>query len=212
MNHHSIARRRLLLGLVAAGVVPWQQLFAQDGLLPATPSDVEGPFFPVNLPSDRDNDLLNVTGNNESAAGRQAHVFGQVMDRSGERIQGARVEIWQSDSQGVYHHPDAPGTPDPNFQGYGRVSTDREGSYHFRTLRPVPYGDRTPHIHFRVTAEGHEQLTTQLYVAQESDRNSSDGLYNNHSAEEQALITASFNPITGDADGPVAAEFNIVLG
>ena len=134
------------------------------------------------------------------------------MDPAGKRIDGARVEIWQCDHGGVYHHPEDPGDQDRNFQGFGAMVTDRQGNYHFRTLRPVPYSGRTPHIHFRVTANGFERLTTQLYVAEESSRNSEDFLYRRHSETDRALITTSFAPLTDSATGPVAATFNIVLG
>ena len=134
------------------------------------------------------------------------------MDRAGKLIDGARVEIWQCDNGGVYHHPQDAGSQDHDFQGFGAMVTNREGEYHFRTLRPVPYTGRTPHIHFRVSAQGFDRLTTQLYVSEESGRNFGDGLYKSHSQAEQALITTSFNPIKASPHSPVAAEFNIVLG
>ena len=45
----------------------------------------------------------------------------------------------------------APGRRDPDFQGYGQARTDAAGAYKFRTIRPVPYESRPPHIHFQVT-------------------------------------------------------------
>ena len=182
-----------------------------DGLLPATPSDAEGPFYPVDIPEDSDNDLLRVMKRENLSPGQLAYVRGRVTDRAGQRIDGARVEIWQCDHGGVYHHPEDGGVPDMDFQGFGAMVTNREGGYHFRTLRPVPYSGRTPHIHFRVTADGFNRLTTQLYVAEEESRNVEDFLYKEHSPEEQQLVTASFHPASGAADGPVIADFNIVL-
>lgn len=207
-----IDRRRLLLGLAAVGTVPWHSVLAADSLLPATPSDAEGPFYPVEIPEDSDNDLLRVMGHENVAPGQLAYVRGRVMDRAGQRVDGARVEIWQCDHGGVYHHPGDAGTPDMDFQGFGAMVTSREGDYHFRTLRPVPYTGRTPHIHFRVIADGFQGLTTQLYVAEEAERNSEDFLYNRHAVDERALLTTSFSPVTDSPSGPVAAEFNIVLG
>ena len=87
--------------------------------------------------------------------------------------------------------------------------TDRAGSYHFRTLRPVPYTGRTPHIHCRVIAAGFDRLTTQLYVAEEAESNAKDFLYRRHTPEEQARVTTAFRAVDR---GSVAAEFNIVLG
>ncbi len=209
MKPRQIERRRLLATLAAAGLVPWQRLLADDTLLPVTPSDVEGPFYPVEMPSDTDNDLFQVWGKDVSSPGQLAYVRGTVVDQHGDPIDGARVEIWQCDAGGVYHHPGDKGTPDKRFQGFGAMVTDRAGNYHFKTIRPVHYTGRTPHIHYRVTAPRFDRLTTQLYVAEESESNAGDGLYNRHSKAERALITTAFAPTGGDA---VAAEFNIVLG
>jgi protocatechuate 3,4-dioxygenase beta subunit len=204
-----IERRRLIATMVAAGVVPWHRLVADDKLLPATPSDAEGPFYPVEIPSDSDNDLLRVVGKKDISPGQLAYVHGTVVDRKGTPVDGARVEIWQCDEGGVYHHPGDSGTPDMRFQGFGAMVTSRAGGYHFRTMRPVPYTGRTPHIHFRVSAPGFDRLTTQLYVAEEMERNAEDFLYKRHTPDEQALVTTAFRQADG---GGTAAEFNIVLG
>ena len=209
MRSRSIDRRHVLAALVASGVVPLHRLLADDSLLPATPSATEGPFYPAEIPSDSDNDLLNVVGRDAVPDGQAAYVHGKVVDRNGTPIDGTRVEIWQCDNSGVYHHPRDRGTADENFQGFGAMVTDRKGNYHFRTLRPVPYGGRTPHIHFRVTAPSFDRLSTQLYVAEEAARNKRDGLYNRHSQVEQLLVTSSFRQ---NGAGLAAAEFNIVLG
>ena len=202
-------RRRLLAAMVAAGLSPWQRLLAENELLPVTPSDAEGPFYPVDIPDDSDNDLLRVVGMDNVSPGQLAYVHGTVVDRQGTPVDGARVEIWQCDQGGVYHHPGDRGTPDRRFQGFGAMVTDRAGSYHFRALRPVPYTGRTPHIHFRVVEPGFDRLTTQLYVAEDAESNARDALYNRHTPDEQALLTAAFRDVNG---GSVAAEFNIVLG
>ena len=209
MKSNQMQRRRLITAMVAAGLSPWQRLLAENELLPVTPADSEGPFYPVEIPSDSDNDLLRVLGRQDISPGQLAYVHGTVVDRHGTPIDGARVEIWQCDHGGVYHHPGDPGSPDRRFQGFGAMVTNRAGSYHFRTLRPVPYTGRTPHIHYRVIAPGFDRLTTQLYVAEEADRNTRDALYNRHTPEERALVTTAFREVSG---GSVAAEFNIVLG
>jgi protocatechuate 3,4-dioxygenase beta subunit len=186
-------------------------LRAGDGLLEPTPADAEGPFYPLEIPADSDNDLLRIVGHEVAAGGLPTWLHGRVTDRGGQRIDGARLEIWQCDHRGVYHHPSDPGRPDANFQGFGAMVTDREGNYHFRTLRPVPYGSRTPHVHFRITAPGFDRLTTQLYVAEEAERNRRDSLYRRHGAAA-ARITASFQPIDGSPGSALTARFDIVLG
>ena len=80
--------------------------------------------------------------------------MGRVLTVSGKAVPGVRVEIWQCDAKGYYHHPhDRGGRADPRFQGYGRTSTDEQGQYRFRTIRPVAYPGRAPHIHFPSPAE-----------------------------------------------------------
>ena len=55
-------------------------------------------------------------------------------------------------ASGIYNHPGDDGQKrrDAAFQGYGRTTVDGEGRYAFRTIRPVAYPGRTPHIHFAV--------------------------------------------------------------
>jgi len=209
MKSGQIERRRLIAAMVAAGFAPWHRLLAEGSLLPVTPSVAEGPFYPVDIPSDSDNDLLRVVGMKDISPGQPAYVHGTVVDRHGTPVDGARVEIWQCDEGGVYHHPGDGGNPDLRFQGFGAMVTNRAGAYHFRTLRPVPYARRTPHIHFRISTSGFDRLTTQLYVAEEAERNARDGLYKGHTPDEQALLTSTFRAVDGSS---IAAEFNIVLG
>jgi protocatechuate 3,4-dioxygenase beta subunit len=77
-----------------------------------------------------------------------------------------RVEIWQCDASGRYRHPWAPGSDrvDPHFAGFGSVNTGSDGAYVFKTLIPVPYGGRPPHIHVKLFHADRELLTSQLYV------------------------------------------------
>jgi protocatechuate 3,4-dioxygenase beta subunit len=123
MNSNCISRRRLILSMAAASAYPWGLVMGDDGLLAATPSDAEGPFYPVELPDDTDNNLVKVVGRENTAPGTLAYLQGRVMDRAGQRIDGARVEIWQCDHGGVYHHPEDGGEPNLDFQGFGAVST-----------------------------------------------------------------------------------------
>ena len=131
-----------------------------------TPRQSEGPFYPLELPADSDQNLVQVAGRPQPAAGKVIQVVGQVRDDRGKPLAGGQVEIWQCDAFGRYHHPgDRGGRADPNFQGFGRALLDAEGHYAFRTIMPVPYPGRTPHIHFAVSGPGVERLTTQMYLA-----------------------------------------------
>ena len=140
-----------------------------------------------------------------------ADLRGRLLDRNGRPLQGARIEIWQCDANGRYRHPRDPGRNpiDPGFQGFGHAVTDAEGRYRFRTIRPVPYPGRTPHIHVAVRPPGAETFVTQLYVEGEA-RNSDDFLFQRIPAERRPLVLADFAPGTGDA--PLQARWDILLG
>ena len=147
--------RRLLLAAAGTAVLPSCRTLAAG--LTATPSQTEGPFYPVGLPADSDNDLVQVRGQAAHALGTILHLQGRVLDAAGDPLGGAMVEIWQCDAQGLYDHPRQPGRErrDAAFQGYGRMMTDAQSGYRFRTLKPVAYPGRTPHIHLKVaTADG----------------------------------------------------------
>ena len=113
-----------------------------QGRLRPTPSQTEGPFYPVQMPADADGDLLVLAGR-PYGKGRAAWLEGTLTDTDGRAVGGAAVEIWQCDPDGHYHHPGDGGRADPGFQGFGRVVVGADGSYRFRTLRPAPYSGRT---------------------------------------------------------------------
>jgi protocatechuate 3,4-dioxygenase, beta subunit len=142
-----VPRRRLLLATAAVVAAPaWlTPALAQGPALRPTPRQTEGPFYPVSLPADSDADLLR-NGQVVYGQGQPAWVEGTVTDLAGVPVSGAVVEIWQCDHQGHYHHPGDGNRADPAFQGFGRVNVGRDGRYRFRTLKPVPYAGRTPHI------------------------------------------------------------------
>ena len=132
-----------------------------------TPSQTEGPYYTVNKPADRDNDLTVVAGSNGKAKGDYLDLSGKLYDRNGNPISGATIEIWQTDSEGIYLHPNDPKTSqrDPNFQSYGETLTSADGSYAFRTIIPGLYEPRPRHIHVKVKINGEEFLTTQFYFS-----------------------------------------------
>lgn len=187
-------------------------VFAPAVLLPAlgqaarrpTPSQTEGPFYPVQIPADSDFDLLR-NGTARYAKGQPAWIDGTVTDTAGKPLAGAQVEIWQCDEAGHYHHP-GDGGADPSFQGFGRVTVGADGRYRFRTIRPAPYSGRTPHVHYKVKLGQRELLTTQLYV--EGDPNNErDGLWRRLGPQDRAAVTMPFRP---GPDG-VQATFPIVV-
>ncbi|MDQ3058737.1 MAG: protocatechuate 3,4-dioxygenase [Pseudomonadota bacterium] len=204
------SRRALLAAgatLAAATAAPaWlSPACAQGRRLLATPSQTEGPFYPVALPADSDFDLLR-NGRLRYPHGQPAWVEGTVVDVAGRPVSGAVVEIWQCDQAGHYHHPGDGGRADPAFQGFGRVTVGRDGGYRFHTLRPAPYSGRTPHIHVKVRLGSQELLTTQLYVAGDPG-NERDFLWRRLSREGRAALTVPFTP----AEDGLRARFPIIV-
>ena len=174
MKHN---RREFLSMIGAVAVAPLAITPAIADDRPPTPRMTEGPFYPRTFPKDSDADLTRVEGRSAAAEGKLLDVSGRVLDRAGKPRAGARVEIWQCDAYGQYHHVGEPeGAGDANFQGFGAITTDAEGHYAFRTIRPVPYPGRTPHIHFTVLENGKRRLTSQMFIEGEPG-NARDGLY-----------------------------------
>lgn len=208
MKHDSV-RRRMLRGLALTFIT--SPVLAK-ALLQATPPQAAGPFYPVDPPLDDDNDLTRVTGRATVARGEITDLLGQVLDLSARPVRDARVEIWQCDANGRYHHPrDVGGVAiDESFQGSGHTLTDAKGRYRFRTIRPVPYPGRTPHIHMAVFLAGSSPFVTQLYIRNEP-RNGADFLFNRIPADQRHLVTAEFVPAER-ADVDWRANFDIVIG
>lgn len=212
---HALTRRRWLGGSIStvalAGLFRLAPVRAAP--LALTPRQGAGPFYPIDLPSDHDGDLVRVTGHAARAMGQVTHVMGRVLTQAGEPIAGARTEIWQCDANGRYHHPGdtAGAAPDGDFQGFGRTETDAAGAYHFRTIKPVPYPSRTPHIHFAVWAPGRETFVTQLYIDGEPG-NATDNLYRRLQPEAQSRVTVALAPAPEIEADALAAVFDIVIG
>jgi protocatechuate 3,4-dioxygenase beta subunit len=202
-----LGRRSLIIGASAALVGVPSLLRAN---MPATPRQTEGPFYPAALPLDQDNDLVAVSGAQAKARGTIAHVSGRVLDGAGNPLATARVEIWQCDWQGIYLHPRDGGQNrrDTGFQGFGATTTAGDGSYRFRTIRPVAYAGRTPHIHFKINAAGRE-LTTQMYLAGEPG-NERDGVYRSLGSAAP-LVTVAFAAAPQIEAEAIAGRFDIVL-
>lgn len=195
------------LGAAAFGVPV--AVRAQERL--PTPAQSLGPFYPYGPEVERDADLVTVKGGTGMAKGDIAFVSGRVLDAHGRPVGGVQVEIWQCNAFGRYHHPrDGRNVPlDPNFQGYGIVATGADGAYRFRTIKPVTYPGRTPHIHFRIAGHDVPYLVTQMYIAGHP-QNDGDFLLSSvvdPKARESLLVR--FEPIPGASE--LAARFDITL-
>lgn len=209
---HRPSRREVVRGLAleAAGLMA-PGAFAEA--LTRTPRQTEGPFYPRRLPLDTDNDLIIINDALTPAVGQVTHLGGRVLSLSGEPIRGALVEIWQVDSRGAYLHGDSANRErrDAGFQGFGRFLTGSTGEYYFRTIKPVSYPGRTPHIHFAVKLKGREPFTTQCYVKGEP-RNATDGILRSiRDPAARASVIVDFAPLKGSQAGELSARFDIVL-
>ncbi len=197
--------------VTAAALLP-QWAFAEE--LTRTVRLTEGPFYPDRLPLDTDNDLLVINENLTPAVGEVTHLTGRVLDLKGDPVRNAQVEIWQVDGNGVYlHTADAKrGGTDKNFQGFGRFTTGSKGTYQFRTVKPVPYPGRTPHIHVAVKIKGKKRLVTQCFVKGEP-LNRTDGVLNAiKDKKSRDALVVDFKKIPRSKIGELQANFDIVLG
>lgn len=202
---HRLKRRSVAIALVAAPTLWLGARALPSQQRQPTPAQTEGPFYPVDLPKDSDFDLLR-NGALQYNQGQPAWLEGVVTDLAGKPVRGAQVEIWQCDHAGHYHHPGDGSQADVRFQGFGRVVSDSDGSYRFRTIRPASYPGRTPHIHVKVRLGARELLTTQVYVADEP-QNKGDFLWRTLRDDDRTALTVPFKPGT---DG-LRAHFPIVL-
>lgn len=207
------SRRTFLSTLTAsAASLAVRGAFAEE--LVRTPAQTEGPFYPDKLPLDTDNDLLVINDAITPAVGEVTYLSGRILDSRGNPVRNALVEIWQVDHRGAYIHSRDPNHAkhDGNFQGFGRFLTASTGEYYFRTIKPVPYPGRTPHIHFKIRRGEKELLTTQCYVKGEA-RNMKDGIYRRISdPKARESVTINFAPVEGSKIGELTAHFDIILG
>jgi protocatechuate 3,4-dioxygenase beta subunit len=155
-------RRELLAKCMAMGVVTAVTNLSTNTLAEAwfqadtkahapTPAAELGPFYRRDAPHSA---MLRAT----SDPGMPLAVVGQVFDTRGDLIPGAKVEVWQTDHTGHY-----------DLHGYryrAALVADSTGKYEFSSVIPGHYPGRIcQHIHYAVTAPGHQPLVTQLFFA-----------------------------------------------
>ena len=179
---NNLSRRALTGSVIALGALAASKAAIAAIDLNPTPEQGMGPFYPIERLAEADADLTWIKGHKKRADGSVIQVRGRVLDRYGNPVSGARLEIWQCNSFGRYAHAnDVATTPlDPNFQGYASIRTGAKGEWQITTIKPAAYdspiGRRTPHIHFDVQGKRH-RLTTQMYFSDDDAANSKDMLY-----------------------------------
>jgi protocatechuate 3,4-dioxygenase, beta subunit len=214
MQNPSEFSRRLFVKQMAFAAAAFSTpgLMAEE--LTPTPKMTEGPFYPDKLPLDTDNDLIVLNDSLTPALGEITHLSGRVLTASGQPMRNAFVEIWQVDHNGAYIHSADPQHEkrDTNFQGYGRFLTDSKGQYYFRTIKPVPYPGRTPHIHYAISKNGHRLWTTQMLI-KGHEQNERDGVFRQiQDPKLRELVVADFTPLPDSKLGELAVQFDVIVG
>jgi len=158
-------RKKFILttSLAAFGLSTYGSVFkSKDGQFNGdceTTNDILGPFYRPNAPMRTD--LVH-----EGLEGNKIQILGNVysascVDDSKSILENAMVEIWQCDTQGDYDNESV------DFQLRARQMSDSEGNYTFNTILPGKYLNgalyRPAHIHFRVSADNHKELISQIY-------------------------------------------------
>lgn len=203
-----VSRRKMLEmtaglgGLMVMG--GFSSACAQEVRRLTTPPITRGPFYPAMKPLDQDADLTILSGNQERAQGKIIHLTGRVLNAKGQPVSGAKVEIWQANTHGRYSHPRDPSNAplDPNFQGFGVQTTDSEGRYRFKTIKPGPYPNdsswmRPPHIHFDVAGKV-DRVVTQMFFPNEP-LNEKDFIFQDLRSGKEAA-TATVQPLTKELE------------
>ena len=202
--------RRSILACAGAGAA-LAACARAEGVVTATPSETEGPFFPVDTAIERDADLTRLEGRSARALGQIIEVHVRVLDADGAPVAGAQAELWQANSAGRYSHPrDTSAAPlDPDFQGYALLRTGADGRLNLTSIKPGAYGvgrgRRTPHLHWKL-ASGARRLTTQMYFPGEA-LNESDMLIA-RMRDARALI-AQAGPAT--EQGALGLDWDVIL-
>jgi protocatechuate 3,4-dioxygenase, beta subunit len=188
-------------------------------LLPNTASERTGPVFGQGIVGPDDNDLT--VQHSGEPIGERIVVHGRVLDEDGHPVRGALVEVWQANAAGRYRHRvDQHHAPlDPNFAGCGRMLTDENGGYFFRSIKPGAYpwknhhnAWRPAHIHFSLFGSGIlSRLVTQMYFPGDPLQ-PFDPIFNSISDEKaRNRLVAQFDIDATEPDHALAFSFDIVL-
>jgi protocatechuate 3,4-dioxygenase, beta subunit len=203
--------RRAFLGVagLAAGVLLPLRTDAQVQLVETgTPQLTLGPFYPLDRPRDTDWDMTRVAGQTGRAQGTVIELVATVRAASGAPVAGARLDAWQTNGLGRYHHPSDPtGLPlDPAFQGLARLTTGADGHFRLRTVMPQPYARRQRHIHFDVSGRKRRLITQMFFPGEPNER---DSLFPRIANDAQRMLAVA--RAEGERDGIARFAWDIVL-
>jgi protocatechuate 3,4-dioxygenase, beta subunit len=204
-RHLIIASTGAAAGLCAPAGVAWAQSRR------ALPSMTEGPFYPPvawrQRETDWDADLTQTTRGGSLRVARGEHLGLEltVVDAKGSVVDGAEVEIWQCDVLAAYRHPSVRSSAeqmDEGFQGFGVARSARDGAVAFRSIKPVAYPGRTPHIHIKLRHASFGEFTSQLFIAGDSG-NARDFLWRQMNAGEREAADMKLQAAAADSANPL---------
>jgi hydroxyquinol 1,2-dioxygenase len=140
----------------------------------ATPNTPTGPFYRADAPE------MPLGANiSRDQKGEPLEVEGRITAFGGSGIAGAMVEVWHANAEGLYENQEPDRQPEFNLRG--RFRADHHGRFRFLTIKPKGYTlpsdgpvgrlmtalglclERPAHLHFRVSADGFETLTTHIF-------------------------------------------------
>jgi protocatechuate 3,4-dioxygenase beta subunit len=223
--HIPVGRRRFFKSLVAVSAG-----FSLPGYLAEaltiTPQVTQGPYYPLamNVPLDKDNDLIYLNDSLTAANGTVTYLSGRVLDASGAPVRGALIELWHADREGDYlYSASASRNPacDVNFAGFGQFLTGSTGQYKFRTIKAGLYNGRTRHYHIAVTLPGGlSRYCSQVFWNETAYdlngnawaiQNANDSVFAGITdAAQRASVNLTYLPVPGTTTGEVYANFDFV--
>ncbi len=186
---------------------------AAEGLA-RTPQQILGPFYPLKeFPQTAD--LTQIAGRPGRAQGQILNVMGRVLNLAGKPVRNATIEVWQANAAGRYTHPSDPNPAplDPNFDGSAVLTTDPEGRYRFKTIKPAAYPAgpnliRPAHIHFQVSGR-QDRLVTQMYF--DGDPYNATDPFLNSVGRKDLLTTKLVDASSEFEAGSKTAAFDMVI-
>lgn len=188
-----------------------------------TPEQTEGPYYPAELgalpPGGPHQDLSRVQPQGPQAEGLLLYLIGRVLDQQCRPVSGAVVEAWQASANGRYAHPrdrHNPSPLDPAFRYWAKASTDAEGRFRIKTIKPGPYQagrgwTRPSHLHLKVHRAGLVVLTTQLYFHGDPHQDRDFILQAVPPGERSRVITALEPPAAGMEPEAKLAHVELVV-
>ena len=156
-------------------------------------SQTVGPFFKIGMTYGELNNLVQ-----DDTQGERINIRGRVFDGNGNPVDDAVLEIWQADANGVYNHPNDSdqANVDGAFFGFGRASTDDDGRYQFKTIKPGRVEEQSPHILLRVFMRGMLlHANSRIYFSDED--NGVDLIFNSVPVERQPTLVAQRTNVEG---------------